>query len=98
MTPIRCRAISTNGTEFTLTPPHTPKSQQPLRNRLDSAVPKGTDIVILQPGANDLRFFGTKEARTANISAMTGDVASHARVCNMGGIGILFADAQTGCI
>src|SRR5215469_16829611 len=42
-----------------------------MRNRLDSAVPKGTDIVILQPGANDLRFFGTKEARTANISAMT---------------------------
>jgi len=42
-----------------------------MRNRLDSAVPKGTDIVILQPGANDFRFFGTKEARTANISAMT---------------------------
>jgi len=30
-----------------------------MRNRLDAAVPKGTDIVILQPGANDLRFFGT---------------------------------------
>jgi acyl-CoA thioesterase-1 len=41
-----------------------------MRNRLDSAVPKGTDIVILQPGANDLRFFGTKQARTANIAAM----------------------------
>jgi len=41
-----------------------------MRNRLDEAVPKGTDIVILQPGANDLRFFGTKEARTANIAAM----------------------------
>jgi acyl-CoA thioesterase I len=41
-----------------------------MRNRLDAAVPKGTDIVILQPGANDLRFFGTKEARTANIAAM----------------------------
>src|SRR4029077_14445339 len=36
----------------------------------DAAVPKGTDIVILQPGANDLRFFGTKQARTANIAAM----------------------------
>jgi len=38
--------------------------------RLDSAVPEGTDIVILQPGANDLRFFGTKEQRAANIAAM----------------------------
>ena len=41
-----------------------------MRSRLDAAVPKGTDIVILQPGANDLRFFGTKEARAANIAAM----------------------------
>jgi acyl-CoA thioesterase-1 len=41
-----------------------------MRNRLDAVVPKGTDIVILQPGANDLRFFGSKEARTANIAAM----------------------------
>jgi acyl-CoA thioesterase-1 len=41
-----------------------------MRNRLDSAVAKGTDIVILQPGANDLRFFGTKQARSANIAAM----------------------------
>jgi acyl-CoA thioesterase I len=42
-----------------------------MRNRLDGAVPKGTDIVILQPGGNDLRFFGSKEVRTANILAMT---------------------------
>jgi acyl-CoA thioesterase I len=41
-----------------------------MRNRLDAVVPKGTDIVILQPGANDLRFFGTKQARSANIAAM----------------------------
>src|SRR5690242_7581405 len=41
-----------------------------MRNRLDSAVARGTDIVILQPGANDLRFFGTKQARSANIAAM----------------------------
>ena len=41
-----------------------------MLNRLDGAVPKGTDIVILQPGANDLRFFGTKAARAANIAAM----------------------------
>jgi lysophospholipase L1-like esterase len=27
-----------------------------MLGRLDAAVPKGTDIVILQPGANDLRF------------------------------------------
>src|SRR5215472_10365971 len=40
------------------------------RNRLDAVVPKGTDIVILQPGGNDLRFFGNKEARSANIAAM----------------------------
>ena len=42
-----------------------------MLNRLDGVVPKGTDIVILQPGANDLRFFGSKEARAANIAAMT---------------------------
>ena len=41
-----------------------------MRNRLDAAVPRGTDIVILQPGANDLRFFGTKQARAANIAGM----------------------------
>jgi acyl-CoA thioesterase-1 len=41
-----------------------------MRSRLDAVVPKGTDIVILQPGANDLRFFGTKAARSANIAAM----------------------------
>jgi acyl-CoA thioesterase-1 len=41
-----------------------------MLSRLDAAVPKGTDIVILQPGANDLRFFGTKAARVANIAAM----------------------------
>jgi acyl-CoA thioesterase-1 len=41
-----------------------------MLSRLDAAVPKGTDIVILQPGANDLRFFGTKAARTANVAAM----------------------------
>jgi acyl-CoA thioesterase-1 len=41
-----------------------------MRSRLDAAVPKGTDIVILQPGGNDLRFFGSKEARSANVAAM----------------------------
>lgn len=41
-----------------------------MLRRVDSAVPAGTDIVILQPGGNDLRFLGTKAARTANIAAM----------------------------
>ncbi|MGC1779702.1 MAG: GDSL-type esterase/lipase family protein [Xanthobacteraceae bacterium] len=41
-----------------------------MLRRIDSVVPKGTDIVILQPGGNDLRFFGTKAARAANIAAM----------------------------
>src|SRR6202161_446480 len=41
-----------------------------MLSRIDAAVPKGTDIIILQPGANDLRFFGTKAARAANIAAM----------------------------
>jgi acyl-CoA thioesterase-1 len=46
-----------------------------MLRRIDQAVPQGTDIVILQPGGNDLRFFGTKAARTANIAAM----AKHVR-------------------
>ena len=41
-----------------------------MLGRIDSAVPDGTSIVILQPGGNDLRFFGTKERRTSNINAM----------------------------
>jgi acyl-CoA thioesterase-1 len=41
-----------------------------MLKRLDADVPKGTDIVILQPGANDRRFLGTKEQRSANIVAM----------------------------
>jgi acyl-CoA thioesterase I len=41
-----------------------------MLRRIDRAVPNGTDIVILQPGGNDLRFFGTKAARTANVEAM----------------------------
>ena len=48
-----------------------------MLRRLDSDVPEGTDIVILQPGANDLRFFGTKEQRAANITAMVNRL--HAR-------------------
>lgn len=42
-----------------------------MLNRLDTDVPQGTDIVILQPGANDLRFLGTPARRAANIAEMT---------------------------
>jgi acyl-CoA thioesterase-1 len=41
-----------------------------MLRRLDSAVPPGTSIVILNPGGNDLRFFGSKEQRAANIAAI----------------------------
>ena len=41
-----------------------------MSDRLERDVPRGTDIVILQPGANDLRFLGTREQRAANIAAM----------------------------
>ena len=39
--------------------------------RIDFAVPEGTQIVILQPGGNDLRFLGSREQRSANITMMT---------------------------
>jgi len=41
-----------------------------MLRRLDRDVPDGTSLVILQPGANDRRFFGTAEQRAANIAAM----------------------------
>jgi acyl-CoA thioesterase-1 len=41
-----------------------------MLKRIDSDVPKGTHIVILQPGANDKRFFSSKEQRAANIAEM----------------------------
>jgi acyl-CoA thioesterase-1 len=41
-----------------------------MLRRLDSAVPKGTNIVILQPGGNDLRFGFSREQRAANVAAM----------------------------
>ena len=41
-----------------------------MLQRIDSDVPKGTDIAILQPGANDRRFFVSKEQRAANIAEM----------------------------
>ena len=41
-----------------------------MLSRINRAVPNNTNIVILQPGTNDLRFFGSKEQRAANISAI----------------------------
>ena len=41
-----------------------------MLRRIDKDVPNGTDIAILQPGANDLRFFGSKQQRAANIAEM----------------------------
>jgi acyl-CoA thioesterase-1 len=41
-----------------------------MLKRIDSDVPKGTNIVILQPGANDRRFLMTKEQRAANVATM----------------------------
>jgi acyl-CoA thioesterase I len=41
-----------------------------MLRRIDTDVPNGTDIAILQPGGNDLRFFGTKQQRAANIAEM----------------------------
>ena len=42
-----------------------------MLRRLDAAVPSGTFLVIVQPGGNDLRFFGSKEQRAANIATIT---------------------------
>jgi len=41
-----------------------------MLRRMDSAVPRNTSVVILNPGGNDLRFFGTEEQRAANIGAI----------------------------
>jgi acyl-CoA thioesterase I len=41
-----------------------------MLRRINKDVPNGTDIAILQPGGNDLRFFGTKQQRAANIAEM----------------------------
>ncbi len=42
-----------------------------MLSRLDSAVPDRTDLVILQPGANDRRFFVSTERRANNIAEIT---------------------------
>lgn len=43
-----------------------------MLKRVDSDVPTGTSIVVFNPGGNDLRFFGSKERRDANIAAVVG--------------------------
>jgi acyl-CoA thioesterase-1 len=45
-----------------------------MLRRLHADVPDGTHIAILQPGGNDLRFFGTRERRAANIATMVGQL------------------------
>jgi acyl-CoA thioesterase-1 len=37
---------------------------------IDNLVPDGTNIVVLQPGGNDLRFGSSKEQRAATIAAI----------------------------
>ena len=41
-----------------------------MLRRVDAAVPDSTSVVILNPGGNDLRFFGSKKQRGENISEM----------------------------
>jgi len=41
-----------------------------MLSRINRAVPNNTNIVILQPGTNDLRFGGSKHQRATNISAI----------------------------
>src|ERR1700761_4121127 len=47
-----------------------------MLRRIDSDVPDGTNIAILQPGGNDRRFLVSKEQRAANIAAMEARVRS----------------------
>ena len=55
--------------------------------RLDSAVPPGTRLVILQPGGNDARR-GQESARAGNIAEIKRRLAaSHVRVLMIGKIG-----------
>src|SRR5665811_1756594 len=41
-----------------------------MLSRIDTTVPNGTNIVILQPGSNDLRFGWSKQQHAANIAAI----------------------------
>jgi acyl-CoA thioesterase-1 len=52
-----------------------------MLRRIDKDVPDGTDIVILEPGGNDRRFFVPSEQRAANIAEM--ERRLHARSINV---------------
>jgi acyl-CoA thioesterase I len=52
-----------------------------MLRRIDRDVPDGTDIVILEPGGNDRRFFIPPEWRAANIAEM--ERRLHARSINV---------------
>jgi len=41
-----------------------------MLGRIDRDVPDETDVVIVQPGSNDQRFFGTMQQRAANVAEM----------------------------
>ncbi len=41
-----------------------------ILGRIDTVIPDGTNIVVLQPGSNDLRFGRSKEQRTATIATI----------------------------
>lgn len=41
-----------------------------MLRRIEKDVPDGTNIVILEPGGNDRRFFVSRERRAANIAEM----------------------------
>jgi acyl-CoA thioesterase-1 len=47
-----------------------------MLKRIDSDVPDGTNIVVLQPGGNDRRFLVSKEQRATNVAAMAARVRS----------------------
>jgi acyl-CoA thioesterase-1 len=45
-----------------------------MLRRIRKVVPDDTQLVIFQPGSNDLRFFGTKEQRATNIAAIVSEL------------------------
>src|SRR5438552_16064583 len=42
-----------------------------MLRRIDRDVPNGTDIVIVQPGSNDLRSFSTLHQHAVNVAEIT---------------------------
>jgi acyl-CoA thioesterase I len=59
--------------------------------RIDSSVPAGTKIVILQPGGNDLRFGVPMETRAKNIREITARLQRR-------GIHVIIADNLQGLL